>query len=119
MGKWIKSEKIKYYILLHSIILLYSLGGIASKNAALQEPFSFMFFVLYGLVLLNLAVYAVLWQQVLKHIDLTTAYANKSMTIVWGMLIGAIVFDEMITLPKVIGAVIVLIGVCLVVKSDE
>lgn len=115
----IKREDIKYFLLLHGIVFLYSLGGIASKLAGRQELFSFPFFVFYGLVILNLGFYALVWQQVLKHIPLTTAYANKSLTIVWGMLIGNIVFDEKITLMKVIGAIIVLLGVIMVVREDE
>ncbi len=114
-----ESPKLKYFILLHIIVFLYSLGGIASKNAAKFPFFSWQFVLLYGLVLLNLAFYALMWQQVLKHIPLTTAYANKSVTILWGMLIGFFVFDEEIKLSKILGAAIVLVGICLVVTSDE
>ncbi|MCO7108745.1 hypothetical protein NIA69_05595 [Gemmiger formicilis] len=46
------------------------------------------FIVLYGLMLLALVTYAVGWQQVIKHLPLTTAYANKAVTVVWGILLG-------------------------------
>lgn len=112
-------KKIKPYLILHLIILFNSLGGICSKTAAGKEFLSFDFFLFYGLVLFILAVYAVLWQQVLKSIPLNIAYANKAITLVWGMLWGAIVFRETISISNIIGAIIVLTGVLLMVTGGE
>ncbi len=112
-------KKFKHYIFLHMILIFYSLGGICSKTAAGKEFLSFDFCLLYGLVLFILAVYAVLWQQVLKSIPLNIAYANKAITLVWGMLWGAIVFRETISISNIIGAIIVLIGVLLMVTGGE
>lgn len=80
---------------------------------------SFKFILFYGLVLLDMAVYAVLWQQILKKIPLSAAFSNKAVTIIWGMLWGFILFGEKISPNNIIGAVIVLCGVCLVVSGDE
>ena len=66
-----------------------------------------------------LGVYAVAWQQILKHFDLSTAFCNKAVTVIWGMVFGAIIFHEKITWNMIIGAVIVIVGVIMVVKSDE
>lgn len=115
----LNSHNVKNYILLHAVIFLLSLGGIASKTAATKEFLSFEFIFFYGLVIINLGIYALAWQQVLKRIPLTTAFCNKAVTIIWGMIWGALIFGEQITVNMIIGAVIVLIGVCLVVTSDE
>lgn len=112
-------KQLKYFAFLHIIIFLLSLGGVASKMASGKEFMSFEFILFYGLVILDLGIYAILWQQMLKHIPLTTAFCNKAVGIIWGMLWGALIFQERITANMVIGAVIVLIGVCLVVTSDE
>ena len=40
-------------------------------------------------MLLALVTYAAGWQQVIKHLPLTTAYANKAVTVVWGILAGS------------------------------
>ena len=57
--------------------------------------------------------------QIIKHLPLTTAYANKAIGIVWGILWGIIIFGEQIKWNMIVGAVIVIAGVILVVKSDE
>lgn len=111
--------KIKNFIFLHIVILLYSLCSVISKFASQQKFFSISFIMLYGTVLFIMFVYAVLWQQVLKKMDLTIAFVNKSITVIWGMFWGLLLFDEKITFYNIIGAVVVLFGVCLVVKSDE
>ena len=73
----------------------------------------------YVLMLFALFLYAIIWQQILKHIPLTTAFLNKSVTLVWGMILGAVIFEEQITIKMVVGAIIVLAGVCLVVIDNE
>src|SRR5574344_2008567 len=106
-----KKNKLKYYLFLHIILLQLSVGSILSKFASGQDFMSISFIVLYGLVIINLGVYAILWQQVIKHIPLTTAFCNKAVTIIWGMLWGIIIFGETITWNMLLGAAIVLVGV--------
>lgn len=112
-------KKIKPFMILHLILMLYSAGGIFSKLAAGEEFLSLNFILFYGIVILNLAVYALLWQQVLKQLPLTTAYANKAVTIIWGMLWGMLFFQETISVQNIIGAVIVLAGVILMVTGED
>ena len=59
------------------------------------------------------------WQRILKYMPLTVAYANKGITIVWGMIWGAVLFNEAITLKTVIGAAIILVGIFMVVTNNE
>ena len=106
-------QKIKPYLLVHLILFVYALGSICSKTAAQKPLFSLPFFFFYGLVLLNLAVYAVLWQQVLKMLPLHVAFANKAVTVLWGILFGALFFHETVTPKMLIGAALVMIGVVL------
>lgn len=112
-------KKYKTYIILHLIILLYSLSGIFSKLASTKQFLSFEFILFYGLVLFIMAVYALLWQQVLKSVPLNIAYANKAVTIIWGMVWGALVFKEQITIANIIGAAVVLAGVILMVTGGD
>ena len=112
-------KKIFPYILLHVIILIYSLGSICSKMAASKEFLSFEWIVLYGLVILSLGVYAILWQQILKKVQLNIAYASKAVTLIWGSLWGVLIFNETLTLTNIIGGVIVLAGVILMVTGGE
>lgn len=112
-------ERLKPLLLLHAIMLLYSASAIFSKLAAGEQFFSFSFLTLYGLVLLILFVYAILWQQVLKGMPLTTAYANKAVVIIWGLIWGSLFFGEAVTVKKLVASVIVIFGVGLVVTDKD
>ena len=96
---------------LHLLLALYSVTNIFSKLASEQSFLSWQFVVYYGMVLLILGVYAIGWQQAIKRMPLTTAYANKAVTVVWGIVFGAVLFGEGITVPKVIGAALIIAGV--------
>ena len=111
--------RLKDYFLLHSILLLYSLIGILSKWTAKFDFLSFEFIIGYGFILCGLFIYAILWQQVLKKLPLNTAFANKSIVIIWGIIWGSLFFSEKITINMIIGAIIILIGLMLVVTADE
>ena len=112
-------KKIKPFLSLHILLLVYSLGAVCSKMAGKAEFLSTRFFFFYGLVLLNLFVYAIVWQQILKKLPLVTAFANKAVTVIWGMLCGMLIFKEKITIWNVLGAAIIMIGIFLVVNADE
>lgn len=108
----------KWIIITHILLLCYSTEGIFSKLAAREAFLSIQFIVLYGIVLLILAVYALGWQQIIKHLPLTSAYANKAVTVVWGIIWGVLVFHEQVTAGKIIGAVLVILGVALYAEAD-
>lgn len=114
-----KKINIGILILLHAGLLVSSLSGVCSKKAALSDAFSLNFFFWYGLVLVSMFVYALLWQQILKRMDLTTAYANKPVGLVWGMIWGVLLFKETISWRMILGAAVIFAGIFLVVTSDE
>ena len=109
----------KTFLFLHAVILVYALGTVFSKLAASAAPFSFPFFGYYALFIGCLGVYALAWQQVLKRVPLVTAFCNKAVTVVWGMLLGALIFKEQIGVMNVVGAAVVIVGVVMVVSADD
>ena len=108
-----QAGSLKIYFVLHALMALFSLSPVCSKLAGQQDFLSVPFLVFYGLVIVILGVYALAWQQVIKRMPLTTAYANKAVTVVWGMVWGALLFHETITPQKTIGAVIIVAGIVL------
>ena len=114
-----KSKLFKNYLFLHVLLFVYSLCGVFSKLASKNEFLSFEFILFYGLSIFILGVYAILWQQILKKFQLTTAFFNKAITIVWGMLWGFLIFHETVKPNMIIGAFVVLLGISLVVKEYE
>ena len=112
-------SKARYLIILHIILALFSVSGIFSKRAAAEDMLSLNWMINYGVVLFVLFVYAIAWQQIIKKMPIVTAYANKAVMVIWGIIWGYVFFNEAITVPKIIGAVIIIAGVYLVVTGDE
>ncbi|EHF01586.1 MULTISPECIES: EamA family transporter [Olsenella] len=107
------------YLLLHLLLVLYSLCSIFGKLAAGQEFMSLGFVLYYGGMILVLGLYALGWQQVIKRLPLTTAYANRAVTVVWGIVWGVLLFGERLSPQKVVGALVVLVGVALFATSPD
>ena len=114
------NKNTKTILALNVLLMFFSLGGIFSKLASKQPFLSLKFILCYGALLFIMFVYAIGWQQVIKRLPLTMAYANRAITIVWGIIWGLLFFNENLNVGKIIGAVIVIAGVLLyVTESDE
>ena len=111
--------KQKTYLLLHLLFLIYAASSVCGKLAAGETFLSPRFLLFYGGMLLFLAVYALGWQQAIKRLSLTVAYASKAVTVIWGLIAGLLFFGEQLSPGKVIGAVMVIAGVILFAFSDE
>ena len=107
------NSKAKLFLALHLFLMIYSTSGIVSKLAAGEEFLSLPFLVLYGIEILILAFYAIGWQQFVKRMPLSVAYANKAVTVIWGCIWGVLIFHEHLTVGKVAGVLLVLGGVAL------
>ena len=114
-----KENKALTYVILYANFCVYSFTTVFSKLASTYPTLSLPFIAFYGASLLSLGIYAIIWQQVLKKIPLGTAYMNRSVLIVFGMLWGFFFFQETITWNMWVGGAIVLAGVLIVVKADE
>lgn len=114
MGK----SKIKVIFALHLMLMVYSMSGICSKLAASEQFLSPKFCLYYAIIILLLGFYAIGWQQIIKRLPLTTAFANKAVTVVWGIVWGLLFFHESITPGKIIGAALIVVGVVIYAKSD-
>lgn len=118
-GVILEKSKLKVFFLLHIMLMIYSMSGICSKLASEQEFLSVKFCTYYLVIILLLGFYAIGWQQIIKRIPLTTAFANKAVTVVWGVIWGLVFFNEPITWGKVLGAVLVIAGVVLYAMAEE
>ena len=114
-----KSSNLKYYILLHVLLMVYSISGILSKLAAKVVFMSIPFNLLYLGIVFLLGIYAIFWQQIIKALPLTIAYANKAVSVIWGLVWGILFFHEKLTLGKLIGICLIVTGIILFCKSDE
>lgn len=110
---------VRILLVLHCLLVLMSLSGVMSKFAARFEFMSVGFVLCYGAMVVLLGVYALGWQQVIKRIPLTTAYANRAVTVLWGIVWGALLFHEGVNPLKIAGALVVLFGVVLYAVADN
>ena len=104
----------KNLLLLQGIVIIYTLSGVAGKLAAGYGFLSLGFILCYGVEILILGIYAVLWQQIIKKFDLSIAYANRSIALLWSMLWAVILFKEKVTVQNLIGVAIVIAGTIIV-----
>ena len=95
-----KKTKLKEIFILQIVIAIYTLSTVFAKFASGQEFMSFKFILYYGLEMLILAVYAVVWQQLIKKFDISVAYANKAMGLLWSIVWAILIFNETITIKN-------------------
>ena len=115
-------SKLKDYIQLHLNILLFSLTSVFSKAASVQynkhglsSPPLYLFLFL---MVANCGIYAITWQQVIKKFSLSTAYANKSVYLLWSQIWAVLIFHENLSIQNIIGILVVLFGVWTVQRYE-
>ncbi len=113
---------LKNILVLQAVVIVYTLSSVVAKLATAEEVFSFVFFLFYGLEIVILGIYAILWQQMIKRFDLSVAYANRAMAILWSAVWAVVLFRDTIGLKQLIGIAFVVIGTVIVnadSKSDD
>jgi small multidrug resistance pump len=110
------------YMQLHIAIIIYTFSSVFSKLAsdslALNGIFAFKTITMLGGLVFILALYAVVWQQVIKNIDLSIAYANKGISIIWTLIWSVVLFNEKLQFKNIVGALIIIIGI-MVINYDK
>ena len=118
-SKSVKKISLLMLIVIQLGVILYTTSGICSKMTSNYPAFSLMWLVWIGLEVVALGMYAVFWQQIIKRVDLSVAYANRAFAIFWSTLWAVILFREKITPANAIGIVVIFLGIQLVNKDAE
>ena len=107
----------KVVVELVGINLLYACVTLFTKYSA-QPGFMSMEYCL-GLcgAIGIMGVYAICWQQILKRIEISTAYMFKGTSLIFVLLISALFFGEVITVNNLIGSIIIIGGIVLFAKA--
>ncbi len=106
-----------HYIVLILAAGIYSIVGVLTRYAAEYSflSWNYIFYIVASVCVL--AVYAVMWQQILKSIALSTAYMFRGISLIFTMFFANILFREQITLHNIIGACVIMIGIALYAKE--
>lgn len=92
------------------VVVIYSINTVIAKFVSDQPFLSFKFIMLYLLEFAVLGIYAIFWQQMIKRFELSIAYANKAMTLLWSLLWSVLIFRDSVTPAKVVGVLLVIAG---------
>lgn len=105
------------YLSLVGINLIYACTAIFTKSASQHQFLSLPYILwLVGAVVV-MGVYALLWQQVIKRMPIAEAYMFKGTSLIFVLLLSALIFGEAITLSNIIGAVVIIVGIVIFARS--
>ena len=91
--------------------------GVAGKEINSLAPLLRLF--LNPFVLAGLAVYALssaLWLYILNKGELSFVYPIQSTAFIFALIVGVTIFREQLTLPKVIGVLVICLGVVIITR---
>lgn len=111
--------RLKDILILQAVIVIYTLSSVMAKLASGQKAFSAPFLLFYLAELMILGVYAILWQQMIKKFELSVAYTNRAMALLWSMLWAVVLFHDRVTMKNVIGVALVIVGTLIVNGGEE
>ena len=95
------------------VFLLYSFEPIIAKLTSQQSLDSVAVWLGLGGIFGVLGVYAILWQQLLKRIPLSTAYMFRGSTLIYVLILSVLLLGDSITTFNGIGAGMIVIGIIL------
>ncbi len=107
----------KRYLSLVGVNLIYACTSICTKMASRQEMLSWPYLFWIAGAVGVMGIYALLWQQVIVRMPISTAYLFKGTSLIFVLLFSVLLFGEAITLNNVIGAVIIIAGIILFAKA--
>ena len=105
------------YAALIGVNLIYACTAICTKMASRQEVLSwpYLWWIMGAVGVMGM--YAIVWQQVIARMPISTAYMFNGTSLVFVLLFSALLFGEAITLNNVLGAVIIIVGIIFFAKS--
>ena len=105
------------YLALVGVNLVYACTSICTKMASRQEMLSWPYLLWIAGAIGVLGLYALLWQQVIARMPLSTAYMFKGTSLIFVLLFSALLFGEAITTNNLIGSAIIIAGIVLFAKA--
>lgn len=108
-----RKKLVQTFLVLHIAVLIYSMSTLCGKLATGYQVLSPSFVFWFAAEIFLMGVYALIWQQVIKILDLSIAYPNKSLALVWTLIFSVVFLEEQVTPGKIIGILLVLVGAIL------
>lgn len=109
--------KLQHIIALIGVNLLYASVTLFTKYASQQDFGSMAYCLGLAGAIGVMGAYAICWQQILKRVELSTAYMFKGTSLIFIMLFAFALFGEQITIMNLIGAAVIIAGITLFAKE--
>lgn len=103
-----------HLIAMQIVVIIYSVSTVMAKLAAKEKLISPKGILFYAGYIGCLGLYAIFWQQIIKKVDLSIAYANRCMNLLWSSVWAIILFKEKLSVSNICGLILVLVGTFLV-----
>lgn len=97
--------------------LVYACTSVCTKMASQQEMQSLPYLLWVVGAVAVMGLYALLWQQIITRMPISTAYMFKGTSLIFVLLFSALLFGEGITNNNLIGSAVIIAGVVLYAKS--
>ena len=110
-------KKVKNVLLLQGVVIIYTISSVMSKLASSNKESVIKFLFFFGMEFVLLGIYAILWQQMIKRFELSVAYANRSMSVLWSIIWAVIFFHDTITIKNIVGVILVIAGT-IIINTD-
>lgn len=111
------SSRVLLYVALVSVNFVYACTSICTKMASWQEMLSWPYFLWIAGAIAVMGLYALLWQQVIARMPLSTAYMFKGTSLIFVLLFSSLLFGEAITINNFIGSAIIILGIVLYARA--
>jgi len=93
-------------------VSLFDGNPLASLLGLFRTPWIIVGFLCYG-------ISAILWLDVLSKLDFSMAFPMVSLTYVFSIVIGRVIFDEAVGLDRVVGVLLILAGLFFIIRSGR
>lgn len=110
-------KRVGIYVLLVLVNMLYACVTIFTKSAATCEFLCWQYCLWFAGAIVVMGIYAICWQQILKRIELSTAYMFKGTSLIFVMVLAAAIFGEQITPYNIVGACVIVLGIALYARD--
>ena len=109
-----------FFLVVSQILLKYGL-----KSLSLRPELSIAYKILYAAIcpwiiisILSLFISGVIWLYVLKKYEFSVAYPLVSISYVFALIAGRMLFSEPIGVYKILGIIFIIIGVSFITKGS-
>ena len=105
------------WLALIGINLIYACTYICMKKASASDFLTTPYILWVIGAICIMGIYALLWQLILARVPLSTAYMFKGTSLVFVLLLSALLFNEEITQTNIVGSIIIVIGIALYARA--